>query len=46
MQETGEEKVIRLLAESCRGEDFDPAIAKSFMENHGTVLRELTSEPE
>jgi HEAT repeat protein len=46
MQGEGEEKVIRLLAESCRGEDFDPAIGKSFLDNYGTLLRELTGEPE
>jgi HEAT repeat protein len=46
MQNKGEEKVIRLLAESCRGEDFDPAICKSFLTQYGTLLRELTGEPE
>jgi HEAT repeat protein len=46
MQIVGEEKVIRLLAESCRGEDFDPAIGKSFLENNAPLLRELTGEPE
>ena len=42
----GEEKVIRLLAETCRGEDFDPAFGKSFLDNHSELLRELTGEPE
>jgi hypothetical protein len=46
MQGEGEEKVIKLLSESCRGEDFDPAIGKMFLENQGTLLRELTGEPE
>jgi HEAT repeat protein len=46
MQNEGEEKVIKLLAESCRGEDFDPAILKSFLTHYGTLLRELTGEPE
>ena len=46
MQGEGEEKVIRLLAETCRGEDFDPAFGKIFLENNSTLLRELTGEPE
>jgi len=46
MQAEGEEKVIRLLAESCRGEDFDPAFGKMFLEKNGALLRELTGEPE
>jgi HEAT repeat protein len=46
MHSEGEEKVIKLLSESCRGEDFDPSIGKMFLENHGALLRELTGEPE
>ena len=46
MQKEGEEKVIRLLAKSCRGEKFDTAFAESFLESHGVLLRELTGEPE
>lgn len=46
MQSEGEEKVIRLLAESCRGENFNPTFGRSFLENNGNLLRELTSEPE
>ncbi|WP_461245982.1 HEAT repeat domain-containing protein [Treponema sp. R6D11] len=42
----GEEKVIKLLAEACRGEDFEPDFGKSFLENNGALLRELTGEPE
>ena len=42
----GEEKIIRLLAESCRGEDFDPSFGKILTENHETLLHELTSEAE
>jgi HEAT repeat protein len=46
MQNEGEEKTIRLLAETCRGEDFDSAYGKGFLEKHGAILRELTGEPE
>ena len=46
MKTEGEEKVIRLLAESCRGEDFDPASGKIFLEKHSALLRDLTGEPE
>jgi HEAT repeat protein len=46
MKTEGEEKVVRLLAGSCRGEDFDPAICKIFLESQGTLIRELTGEPE
>ncbi|MCL1958366.1 MAG: HEAT repeat domain-containing protein [Spirochaetes bacterium] len=42
----GEEKVIRLLAETCRGEEFEPDFGKSFLENNSALLRELTGEPE
>jgi hypothetical protein len=48
----GEEKVIRLLAETYRGEDFNPAFCKSFFDNNASsletsaLLRDLTSEPE
>ncbi|MDR2731223.1 MAG: HEAT repeat domain-containing protein [Treponema sp.] len=46
MKNEGDEKVIRLLAESCRGEDFNPAFCISFMENNGALLRDLTGEAE
>jgi HEAT repeat protein len=46
MQSEGEEKVIRLLAESCRGEFFVPDLSKNFLENYKSVLYELTGEPE
>jgi HEAT repeat protein len=46
MKKEGEEKVIRLLAETCRGENFDPEFGKIFMENSSALLRELTGEPE
>ena len=46
MQNEGEEKVIRLLAESCRGENFDAAFGTMFLEKNGALLRELTGEPE
>ncbi len=43
----GEEKVIRLLAESCRGESFDPSFGgRIFLENNMALLRELTGENE
>jgi len=46
MRNDGEEKVIRLLSETCRGEDFEPDFGKSFLANNGVLLRELTGEPE
>ncbi|MCL2804389.1 MAG: HEAT repeat domain-containing protein [Treponema sp.] len=49
MLNEGKEKVIRLLAETCRGEEFDSAYGKCLLENNddaGTLLRELTGEPE
>jgi HEAT repeat protein len=46
MRDTGEEKAIRLLAESCGGEAFEPDFGKSFLENNGALIRELTGEPE
>ena len=46
MQSEGEEKVIKLLADSCRGEDFDPAFGGSFLETQSALLRELTGEHE
>jgi len=46
MQTEGEEKFIRLLAASCRGEDFNPAFFKRFLETQGELLRELTGELE
>jgi len=45
-QDEGAEKTMRLLAETCRGEDFDPAFCASFMETQGPLLRELANEPE
>ncbi|MDR2952421.1 MAG: HEAT repeat domain-containing protein [Treponema sp.] len=46
MKNEGEEKVIRLLSETCRGEEFEPDFGKSFLENNGALLRELTGESE
>jgi HEAT repeat protein len=46
MQNEGLEKVFRLLAESCRGEAFNPVFFTPFLETHGELIRELTSEPE
>jgi len=46
MKNEGEEKVIRLLSETCRGEEFEPDFGKSFLENNGALFRELTGEPE
>ena len=46
IQGEGEEKVLRLLAESCRGESFTPDLSKSFLENSRSILYELTGEPE
>jgi len=46
MRNEGEENVIRLLAETCRGEEFTPDFGKSFLEHNGVLLRELTGEPE
>jgi HEAT repeat protein len=53
VKEKGEEKVIRLLGETCRGEEFDPAfcateaaVSASLLETQGPLLRELTSESE
>ena len=42
----GEEKVIKILAETCRGEEFEPEYGKSFLKNSASLLRELTGEPE
>jgi len=42
----GEEKVIRRLAEACRGEYFEPDFGKTFLEKSGAFVRELTGEPE
>jgi len=42
----GEEKVIRRLADTCRGEDFEPDFGKSFLKNSGALVRELTGETE
>jgi HEAT repeat protein len=46
MKSEGEEKVIRFLAQSCRGENFIPDLSKSFLMNNKSVLYELTGEPE
>ena len=46
MLNEGEEKSIRLLAETCRGEDFEPVYGKYILSHHGDLLRELTGEPE
>jgi HEAT repeat protein len=46
MKSEGEEKIIRLLAESCRGETFVPDFSKNFLENYKSILYELTGEPE
>jgi len=46
VKDTGEEKVIRLLGKTCRGEEFDPAFCANLLETQGPLLRELTSEPE
>jgi len=46
VQSEGEEKVIRLLADACRGEEFDPAFCIGFLQTQGALLRELTSEQE
>jgi len=46
MRDEGEEKVIRLLAETCRGEDFDPAFCAGLLKAQTLLLRELTDEAE
>ncbi|MCL2764204.1 MAG: HEAT repeat domain-containing protein [Treponema sp.] len=46
MEGVGEDKVIRLLSETCRGEEFEPSYGRQFLENHGELLRELTGESE
>jgi hypothetical protein len=46
MRAEGEEKSIRSLASSCRGENFNPAFFKGFLETHGELLRELPGELE
>jgi len=46
IRKDGEEKVIRRLADSCRGEYFEPDFGKTFLENSGALVRELTGEPE
>ena len=46
VQSEGEEKAIRLFAEMCRGEEFDPAFCAGFLQTQGALLRELTGEPE
>jgi HEAT repeat protein len=42
----GEEKIIRQLAETCRGEEFEITYGKRFLKNYGELLRELTGESE
>ncbi|MDR2575879.1 MAG: HEAT repeat domain-containing protein [Treponema sp.] len=42
----GEEKVIRRLADACRGEYFVPDFGKTFLKNSSSLVRELTGEPE
>ncbi|MCL2264459.1 MAG: HEAT repeat domain-containing protein [Treponema sp.] len=46
MKNEGGEKVIRLLAETCRGEEFETSFSKQLLAEHGEVFRELTGEPE
>ncbi|MCL2266688.1 MAG: HEAT repeat domain-containing protein [Treponema sp.] len=46
MKQEGEEKVIRLLAETCRGEKFEPALGINFFNDNTGLLRELTGDPE
>ena len=46
MRIEGEEKFIRLLAASCRGEDFNPGFFKGYLETYGELLRELSGELE
>ena len=46
VQNESEEKAIRLLADSCKGEEFDSSFGKSFLESGSALLRELTGEPE
>ena len=46
MKGKGEEKVIRLLAEFCGGENFNPLFGLTFLENNLALTRELTCEPE
>jgi len=42
----GEEKVLRLLADACRGESFDPSFCKTRFIGHAALLREIASDPE
>ena len=46
MKSGEEEKVIRFIAESCKGENFEPVFGKSFLKGNGPLIRELTGEPE
>jgi len=46
MKSEGDEKVIRLLAETCRGEKFDSTLGLGFFDNNTELFRELTGEPE
>jgi len=46
MRDEGEEKVVRLLAQTCRGEEFDPAFCIGILKSQTLLLRELTDEAE
>jgi len=46
MRNEGEERVIRRLADACRGENFEPDFGITFLENNSALIRELTGEPE
>jgi len=46
MSGIGDEKAIRLLADSCRGEEFDPVYGKYLLDKNSSLIRELTGEPE
>ena len=46
MKRGEEEKVIRFMAESCTGENFEPVFGKTFLREDGALIRELTGEPE
>ena len=46
VRDRGEDRALRLLADACRGESFDPSFCAGFLETSGALLRDLTSEPE
>jgi len=46
MKTEGEDKVIRLFAETCRGEEFDASFAKKFLADNHETITDLTGEPE